>query len=305
MEEITVKLSTGNRLTIPKLVCEQLNLLQGDTLYLKIENNNIVLCKDKVTTNNVLENSPSQQLTSRLIDTCNDQKVEISTVSESIKNQKTVSKFKPNLEDLGKYEHQKLSDCGLVVKTKTKYIKAFCDNCKGQLLDNYPEYGKKPCTYKNNTSELYVGSEPESTTSNAIEDITISNNTEEVVSSSATKKDVLDNRYINNSVVDNTEIVSKDENVKNEVQRLLEQNKTITADIYENLSKINKKDKHKESNSNYYRCKETFLKPVKLSNYIHCQNCGFLYNTGFLIDEDFYCKDCTIQDFKNYISKIK
>ena len=304
MEEVTVKLSTGNRLTIPKTICEQLNLLQGDTLYLSIDNNNIILSKNKTAIVNATKVSVSRQLTSNLIDNYNQQNEELATVPELVKNDKTLSKFKPNLEDLGKYEHQKLSDCGLVVKTKTKYIKAFCDSCKGQLLDNYPEYGDKPCSYKDIPSELYVGEKTGNDVSTIMESKTI--HTTSNVNNEAQLDVVKEDTLVNNSnVVDNTEIVSKDINVKNEVQKLLEQNKTITADIYQNLSKINKKEKYRESNSNYYRCKETFLKPVKLSNYIHCQNCGFLYNNGFLIDEDFYCKDCTIQDFKNYISKIK
>lgn len=47
------------------------------------------------------------------------------------------------------------------------------------------------------------------------------------------------------------------------------------------------------------------LQPVKLSSFNACVNCDELFNKGFLIDDDFYCKKCAIDDFINYIKLRK
>ena len=55
MEEVTVKLSTGNRLTIPKTICEQLNL---ENIDIPFEQNNSMLNGKQKFRKWVLENMP-------------------------------------------------------------------------------------------------------------------------------------------------------------------------------------------------------------------------------------------------------
>ena len=47
------------------------------------------------------------------------------------------------------------------------------------------------------------------------------------------------------------------------------------------------------------------LQAVNLSSFNACVNCDELFNKGFLIDDDFYCKKCAIDNFKNYIKLRK
>ena len=45
--------------------------------------------------------------------------------------------------------------------------------------------------------------------------------------------------------------------------------------------------------------------PVKYPAFKACVICDELYQTGFLIDEEFYCKECAKADFYNYLDKRK
>lgn len=47
------------------------------------------------------------------------------------------------------------------------------------------------------------------------------------------------------------------------------------------------------------------IQPVKLSSFKICSKCDELFNKGFMIEEEFYCKDCALSDFINFIKLRK
>ena len=100
-----IKLGTGNRITIPFKMIEQQGWNIGDILSITNEGDYIKITK-------CVSEKPMIKSTSV-------GKVEI----------------KSNIDKLDQYSKAIISDCGLVVRTKRKYLDNFCKLCKGQLLD--------------------------------------------------------------------------------------------------------------------------------------------------------------------------
>ena len=116
-----VKFGTGSRITIPKEIVNEYNLKEGEYLELRIINNKLEL--------------------SRGITDIENNKEDVNKKENSIKNNitsnlnivKSKIEIKSNIDEKDKYAKPILSDCGQVVRSKRKYLKEFCEVCKGQL----------------------------------------------------------------------------------------------------------------------------------------------------------------------------
>ena len=123
-------LSTGNRITLPKSIVEELNLNQGDSLDISVVDNTIVL---------------------KRLEQTNETKV-----SENDKDGRQGKiKIVSNLEEGKNFKRKCYSDCGLVIRTKKKYLEKFCSICQGKLVQESNE--QLCCPYyklKNKTTEM-------------------------------------------------------------------------------------------------------------------------------------------------------
>ena len=52
----------------------------------------------------------------------------------------------------------------------------------------------------------------------------------------------------------------------------------------------------------YKQLANTVIKPVKFNgNMKRCSHCNEFFKEGFYLDDLFYCKKCTVDDFKNFL----
>lgn len=126
-----VKFSSTNRITIPRDVIEELKLEPGMILDLEVVDSLIVM---KVKDSKIYKNDKMQQETEN-----NNQEIEV----KKPKNMKIVS----NLKEAENFYRKCYSSCGLVVRTKNSYVDKFCEQCKGELLDDFE--GEYNCPYAN------------------------------------------------------------------------------------------------------------------------------------------------------------
>ena len=127
-----VKFSSTNRITIPRDVMEKLKLKPGMILDLDVIDSLIVMkVKDEKLNNDMLQ----------------EKEINDSQMSDPKrpKNMKIVS----NLEEAENFYRKCYSSCGLVVRTKNSYVDKFCEQCRGELLNDYE--GEYNCPYVNGT----------------------------------------------------------------------------------------------------------------------------------------------------------
>lgn len=52
----------------------------------------------------------------------------------------------------------------------------------------------------------------------------------------------------------------------------------------------------------YDQLKKTIVRPVMFGDGMkRCSGCHEFFDHGFMLDNQFYCKKCTIEDFKNFL----
>ena len=130
-----ITLGSGYRITIPREIRDQLQLVEGSKLYMDIQDNKIVISFNEV--------KQESQITE------DEEEVKVSEIKEEqSKKQAGVRKIISNLEEGKKFSRKVYSDCGLVIRTKRSYMNKFCEDCQGQLAY---EYGilDHPCKYIN------------------------------------------------------------------------------------------------------------------------------------------------------------
>ena len=242
MDKIVVTFGVGNRVVIPKTASSMLGWNTGDKLELVIENNKVYL--QPVTEQSKIEN-----------------KVNIVKQSKPVvvSNRKIVS----NLKEGEKFKTKYYSPCKLVIRTKNRYLKEFCNDCKGLLVEDCKEK-QHLCSYYNTqqTKEQSIKSEVETTIK-----VTKKQPVQKV-----TQKELKQN-------------VEKLDNI------LSEHIKTL---VDPNLIKEVKKEG------------KNIIQAIKSENrYFQCQNCEQIFAKGFMINNEFYCKDCTKQHFKKFLDKYK
>lgn len=252
----------------------------------------------------------------------------------SSKNTTNSIKIESNLKESENYSRKVYSDCGLVVRTKRKYISKFCDACQGTLLVDYPDIPENNCIffkqsepkqkddyetfnetpiqekvkdkdhyveYKNNISESQnkdVNKDKQFRTNKNV--MTISDYINKFITKSQPQKDTM-----------KTQKNNKDNVMKNLSQNINELDKKLNQKIDEinNQCKLDNQDKSIEDNKvidkslNEYANKTIYFKPIK--NYKHCSECGELYNKGFYLDDVFICRNCLQKDFIKYLDKVR
>lgn len=208
---MNIRLGKDRRITIPREYCEQLGIVDGAFLTMNVENNKIIIKEG-------IEDTEDEFLHRNNFIT---------------KSNEIVS----NLDQADKLYKQVYSTCGLVVKTKRKYVNNFCDRCKGQLED-----ATHKCLYLKEDNNIKAKS--------------------------------------NNEV--------KERKIKNEKIEEKEEKEVVDKSIKQN----DFKDIQKRMN--------TEIQPIKSTQVMQCNVCNQYFYKGFLLDDDFYCTECAVEDFKKF-----
>lgn len=242
MDKIVVTFGVGNRVVIPKTASSMLGWNTGDKLELVIENNKVYL--QPVTEQNKIENKDN-------------------TVKQSKPVVVGTRKIVSNLKEGEKFKTKYYSPCKLVIRTKNRYLKEFCNDCKGLLVEDCKEK-QHLCSYYNTqqTKEQPIKSEVETT-------IKV---TKKQPIQKVTQKELKQN-------------VEKLDNILSEHIKTL-----VDPDLIKEVTKEGK----------------NIIQAIKSENrYFQCQNCEQIFAKGFMINNEFYCKDCTKQHFKKFLDKYK
>lgn len=266
-----VMLTQRNQITIPKNLVTDLGLELGKFYELNICEGKIELditkSYDEPDVNKV-ENIESVSI-----------KPIKPTEDKSEKSSLFTMKIVSNLEEGKKFSHQILSDCGLVIRTKRSYMTKFCEACNGKLSKEYGEV-KHPCPYLNNEKENPVIEE-----SIDIKPIVMEKHKPIIESKKPETKQII------SKIIENTEKLNSQ--IDNQIENINKQNQQIKTSIdFEKLRQLKKLGNR-------------LIRPVKYPAFKVCIICDELYQTGFLIDEEFYCKECAKADFYNYLDKRK
>ena len=263
-----VKIGAGRRITIPAELFKETQFKEGDILDLRYEKGDFILSPKYF----LIENEETIKKLNKSNEIQEDKSVTLNENKSSISNTFT-RKIVSNLEEGRKFSRQVLSECGLVIRTKQSYLNQFCNTCQGQLAK---EYGIKdhPCRFI---------SEEKS-------EIDISKDISEI-------KSKLDNEHVINN---NTDKIKSIDNINKNIEILHKKLDSKIEHINKSSEYINKKD-----NKELQEIGNKILKPIKHTSFRLCEACGQLYDSGFLIDDIFYCKQCALADFQDYLEKRK
>lgn len=344
-----IKLQTGSRISIPKSILPICGMVEGEYYDIDVYSDKIIIHTKNNNDINTLEQSESVSS-----DNVNNQ----SDTSHIVRS--NTFELKSNLDQASSLSNTRYSKCGLIVKTKTKYVDNYCEKCQGKLLDLYKDK-EYDCPYINKLVEDNLNQTKIDNTDNANIEInnvtTIENNvfdkintnidntindtsdkanqniidsndtqkfseikleSEDISCSEAKKVDTCNNVILNKDVITNIEDKNKIiSNLKQNVDILsknidnnIVKNTTIINNQYVNTDKerpsmINTKSSRKNNKKNLFvRSPNTTIEAFCDNDYSRCNNCKEYYNTGFLIDNVFYCRECAQKDFENYIKLI-
>ena len=242
MDKIVVTFGVGNRVVIPKTASSMLGWNTGDKLELVIENNKVYL--QPVAEQNKIENKDNTAKQSKPV---------------VVGTRKIVS----NLEEGEKFKTKYYSPCKLVIRTKNRYLKEFCNDCKGLLVEDCKEK-QHLCSYYNTQQTKEQSIKPEVETTIKV--------TKKQPVQKVTQKELKQN-------------VEKLDNILSEHIKTL-----VNPDLIKEVKKEGKNT----------------IQAIKSENrYFQCQNCEQIFAKGFMINNEFYCKDCTKQHFKKFLDKYK
>lgn len=205
---------------------------------------------------------------------------------EAKKSKKTTKpkKIEANFMDADKLYKAYYSECGLVVRTKNKYLNAFCEQCQGQLAREWEDRVEAHCKY-------------------------LTNNFQDVVEKIDKEQEKLEQSI--------QEEITKMEPIETEIEKLRKKRKEDIANISKSIKEANKvidgeidNIEHKQKRGRpkkqkRYSTGNTILKPVKTDGekFLNCTDCGEFVGKGFYLDDEFLCKECAIRDFKEYLKR--
>lgn len=115
--------------------------------------------------------------------------------------------------------------------------------------------------------------------------------------------------YLSKKVSTELDKPVKQEKVK--IEDIKKQRKTERETISSNIKKavkvIDKKVSKLDNQDKPKRCTSdsTTIKPIRADKdtLLKCKECGQLVRSGFLVDKDILCKECTTEDFKKYMKR--
>lgn len=172
-------------------------------------------------------------------------------------------RLEANYMDADKLYKAYYSPCGLLVRTKNSYVKSACERCQGKLVKEYEDRIDVQCGYVDKK---------------AIRDEIVYEITKRV----------------------HPEIENVKKQRKEEIETVTNNIKEAVKVIDKKVKKLNKKDKPKRRTAD-----NTTIKPIRAGNdmLLKCKECGQLVKSGFYVDKDILCKECTVDDFKKYMKK--
>lgn len=115
--------------------------------------------------------------------------------------------------------------------------------------------------------------------------------------------------YLSNKA--NTELDNPIKQEKSKVENIKKQRKVEKENLSNNIKKavevIDKKVNKLNNQVEPKRCTsdDTTIKPIRVGRdtLLKCKECGQLVKSGFLVDKDILCRECTIEDFKKYMKR--
>lgn len=204
-------------------------------------------------------------------------------VKKSTKTTKP-KKIEANFMDADKLYKAYYSECGLVVRTKNKYLKDFCEQCQGQLAREWEDRVEAHCKY-------------------------LTSNFQEVAKQIDKEQEKLEQTI--------QEEITKMEAVENEIEQIRKKRKEDIANISKSIKEANKvideeidmiepkQKRGRPKKQKRYSTGNTILKPVKTDGekFLNCTDCGEFVGKGFYLDDEFLCKECAVRDFKEYLKR--
>lgn len=146
-------LTDSRRVTIPREVFDQSNLPVGIKVDITFDGTRFII-------EPLLEADKNREVKKDFFV----EKHKIETKKKSNNPEGKRREIVSNLEQGLKYKKQYFSECGLVIRTKNKYLKDFCKDCKGKLVDDYGVDYKKCCNYCGNRNKKQEVSTPKKST---------------------------------------------------------------------------------------------------------------------------------------------
>ena len=263
-----VRVGSEYRLSLTKLFCQEVGINIGDSYEVSVGQDGVLTLYPTIKLN--VENQNSNEKTV-FIEKGEDDKNNIQ-VSKNCKKEE----FKSNLEEGKNYSKKYYTECGLIIRTKRKYLDNYCDRCRGQLLDNYKD-GCYSCKYK-------------STLVTTLEEPSI--NEEDTSDRNSLLKDIIRKEDKETAKQNNKFVVAS---INKHIEELL---KSLSASSENNINTKKLEDKISQK-------ARTLLSPISFNHYHTCDKCNDDFKNGFLIDNKrFLCKSCAKEDFIKYLKEI-
>lgn len=294
------------RLTLPKEVRDLANIPRDGFVDISYDENlkgivirnleNLELYNNDATKDNNVTEGASKKPIDKELDTHKkdiqnvpdklEDNIEIKPTNAPVKkSQSTRNKIVANFEDAPNLYKAYFSECGLVVRTKTRYVNSFCEKCKGQLAREWEDKAEVKCRYLDAYNDISSKSDKTGNKIAVINDDIVENQ----------------NKDISSKSVDIESIKTQRRNDIEQITKSISKAKKIISDKIESLNK----DTNSQIRNKRYSNDHTILKPVSLDkdSIRSCDNCGEYQSKGFMVDDRFLCKECTKKDFKEYLKR--
>lgn len=313
-----IRIGVRRTLIIPKTICEEQNIDVGDFLNIDIKDGKIILSKvDNIDDVNKIKgkerkNKIVKDKEVKLIEIENNSLLK--TGHKSLKELNDIplsgsEEFKPNLLESMNYSKKYYSKCGLLCRTKTKYIQNYCNNCRGQMLAK--EVRKIYCPYYIDNIKDELSEDFKVITDNQL-------NTKKV-STTVNKNNDNDKNKLRSLEVNSTNEQLIQTGISNDKKIVQEQEqKRIVKNIFKNINTLDKEINSKitflniSNNAINNTAKENVtnkmddvtIEVVRHRHHYQCYKCNEYYKVGFMINsEHFYCKNCASKMFKKYMKE--
>lgn len=264
------------RLTIPQEMREKAGLEKDGYIDINYdENTNSIIIKNPCDIKDVVPIKPEK-------------KIKVKSAQPQ-KHKKNV--IEANFMDADKLYKAYYSECGLVVRTKNKYINTFCDRCQGQLAREWEDKAEVRCRFTEVRFKDFdeVLQEPVVEVETEIQE---------------PEQEVQEPKQEAQNTVEMVEEIRKKrkEDIKQISETIKEANKVIDKEI-QDLEQKPKRGRPKKSK--FYSTGNTVLKAVNTGDekFLNCSECGQFVGKGFYLDDVFLCKECAVQDFKEYLKR--
>ena len=337
-----IKIGTGNRICFPKQFCIDNNINQGDEFEIIFQDGKIIFIpegeelnslelqrinlnntEDSNTENSNTENSNTENSNTENSNTGQDDaqynnSIDYSKLPKNFKELCDIplsdsAEYKPNLLETTHFYARSYSKCGLICKSKAKYVRNYCSECKGQLLhesvrDKYcPYYEFNSNTNNVDTNKLLnINCMDNNLTSKSV-------SAKSDVYLTETNEEESINKVDSHELVKQADVEKIDVNEpKSIVQELSSNVVKLQKKIDDRIARIKKLEKMKQDSNSTENHKvitinsKTVLSPVQYLHHHQCYKCEEYFDKGFIIgDEHFYCKECAIKDFKRYLDEVR